>query len=80
MAERKGDWRVMTWAGRWYELSRHSTRQEAQAARDHRVEAGGNPKTTIILGVGDVLPPEPRERIDRPASGWWTNAKFHGPG
>jgi hypothetical protein len=80
MAERKGDWRVMTWAGRWCELSRHRTRQEAQAARDRRVEAGSDPKRTLVIGPFDSLPREPRERVDRPATGWWTNAKYHGPG
>jgi hypothetical protein len=46
MAERKGDSAVVCWSGRWCELSRHHTRREAQAARDRRVEAGGNAKTT----------------------------------
>jgi hypothetical protein len=77
MAERKGDWAVLCWSGRWCELSRHHTRQEAQAARARRVEAGDNAKRTLVVGPFDTLPREPRERNDRPASGWTIGAKFH---
>jgi hypothetical protein len=77
MTERLGVWRVMTWRGRWTQLATCRTRSEAMAIRDQHVRNGYSPKTTLVLGLGDVLPPEPYERVTRPAGGWWTRAKFH---
>jgi hypothetical protein len=80
MTARQGAWRLVVWAGRWFEFGRYPSRAEAEQARDRRVEAGDNPKRLHVIGPFDTLPREPRGTADRPAFGWWTNAKFHGPG
>jgi hypothetical protein len=69
------------WRGRWVRCCAASSRAACKENLGCIAAGWGVPAALrVVIGPFDSLPREPKARVHRPASGWWTNAKFHGPG